>query len=203
MLTRLIKASDPSDKVIAEAGEMLRRGELVAFPTETVYGLGANGLDPIACKQVFAIKKRPSDKPLSLLVSDMEMIRQLAFISSKAERLIKKFMPGPLTLILPACSEQTTIGIRMPDHAIALALIRAAGVPIAAPSANLSGRPAPKTAAEVLNDLDGKIPLILDGGECKIGIASTIVDVSSDELKIIRAGSLDRKTIDAALGSEE
>ena len=201
MFTRLIKISAVDDPAISEAGELIKRGELAAFPTETVYGLGANAFDPIACKKVFAIKKRPSDKPLSLLVSDMEMIRQLTFISPKAERLIKKFMPGPLTLILPARSEKTTIGIRMPDHAIALALIRAAGLPIAAPSANLSGRPSPKTAAEVLNDLGGKIPLILDGGECRLGIASTIVDVSTDELKIIRAGAIDRRAIDDAVNN--
>lgn len=187
--------------IIEEAGEMIRRGELVAFPTETVYGLGANGLDPIARKKIFEVKARPNDKPLSLLVSSVEMIDRLALINSTAASLIEKFFPGPLTLILSARSNGTngsigsngssgTIGVRMPNHPIALALIDAAGVPIAAPSANLSGNPSPRTAQEVLNDLDGRIPLVLDGGACSIGIASTVVDVSTEQIKILRAGSL-------------
>lgn len=188
--------------IIEEAGEMIRRGELVAFPTETVYGLGANGLDPIARKKIFEVKARPNDKPLSLLVSSVEMIDRLALINSTAAGLIEKFFPGPLTLILSARSGSTietigsngssgsTIGVRMPNHPIALALIEAAGVPIAAPSANLSGNPSPRTAQEVLNDLEGRIPLVLDGGACSIGIASTVVDVSTEQIKILRAGSL-------------
>ena len=203
MLTRLIDVSGSSDEIIAEAGEMIRRGELVAFPTETVYGLGANAFDPNAVRAIFSIKQRPNDKPLSLHVASVEMIDRLAIISDIAERLIEKFLPGPLTLILPSRSSNSTIGIRMPDNDTALALIRAAGVPIAAPSANISGRPSPRTAQEVLAELDGKIPLILDGGECRIGVASTIVDVSTDELKILRAGSITRGAINDAIENEE
>lgn len=201
MLTRLIKVSAVDDPIIVEAGNMIRRGELVAFPTETVYGLGANGLDPVACQKIFAVKGRPSDKPLSLHVSTVEMIDRIAHITPNAERLIKKFLPGPLTLILQKKSivpdEVTrglsTVGIRMPANDIALTLIDKAGVPIAAPSANLSDHPAPSNAQAVLNDLDGRIHLILDGGACAIGISSTIVDVAT--LKILRAGAITSEMI--------
>ncbi|MBQ9480273.1 MAG: threonylcarbamoyl-AMP synthase [Selenomonadaceae bacterium] len=196
MHTRLIKVSTVDAPIIIEAGEMLRRRELVAFPTETVYGLGANGLDPVACQKIFAVKGRPSDKPLSLHVSSVEMIDRIAHVSPLAQRLIETFLPGPLTLILPKRSvvpdEVTcglsTVGIRMPDNDIALALIEAAGVPIAAPSANRSGRPSPTSAQDVLDELNGLIPLVLDGGECRLGQASTILDVES--MKILRAGSI-------------
>ena len=196
MLTRSVKVSNVNAPIIADAARLIQTGELVAFPTETVYGLGANGLDPDACKKIFAVKGRPSDKPLSLHVSSVEMIDGIACITPIAERLIKTFLPGPLTLILKKKSlvpdEVTrglsTVGIRMPDNDIALALIDAAGVPIAAPSANLSGHRSPTTAQEVLNELDGRIPLILDGGACRLGISSTIVDVATG--KILRAGSI-------------
>ena len=196
MRTRLIKVSTVDDPIIIEAGAMIRRGEPVAFPTETVYGLGANGLDPVACQKIFAVKGRPSDKPLSLHVSSVEMIDRIAHVSPLAQRLIETFLPGPLTLILPKRSvvpdEVTcglsTVGIRMPDNDIALALIEAAGVPIAAPSANRSGRPSPTSAQDVLDELNGLIPLVLDGGECRLGQASTILDVES--MKILRAGSI-------------
>ena len=196
MRTQLIKVSAVDDPIIVEAGELIRRGELVAFPTETVYGLGADGLDPVACQKIFAVKGRPSDKPLSLHVSSVEMIDRIAHVSPIAQRLIETFLPGPLTLILPKRSvvpdEVTcglsTVGIRMPDNDIALALIEAAGVPIAAPSANRSGRPSPTSAQDVLDELNGLIPLVLDGGECRLGQASTILDVES--MKILRAGSI-------------
>ncbi|MBR1581253.1 MAG: threonylcarbamoyl-AMP synthase [Selenomonadaceae bacterium] len=196
MRTRLIKVSTVNDPIIIEAGELIRRGEPVAFPTETVYGLGADGLDPIACQKIFAVKGRPSDKPLSLHVSSVEMIDRIAHVSPLAQRLIEKFLPGPLTLILPKRSvvpdEVTcglsTVGIRMPDNDIALALINAAGVPIAAPSANRSGHHSPSSAQDVLDELNGLIPLVLDGGECRLGQASTILDVES--MKILRAGSI-------------
>ena len=196
MLTRSIKVSAVDAPIIVDAARLIKAGELVAFPTETVYGLGANGLDPVACQKIFAVKGRPPDKPLSLHVSSVEMIDRIAHITPTAERLIKKFLPGPLTLILQKKSvvpdEVTrglpTVGIRMPDNDIARALIEAAGVPIAAPSANLSGRPSPTTAQAVMSELDGLIPLILDGGECSIGISSTILDV--ENMKILRAGSI-------------
>ena len=201
MRTRLIEVRNIDAPIIAEAGEMIRYGKLVAFPTETVYGLGANAFDPNAVRSIFDVKQRPNNKPLSMHVASVEMIEQVAVISAVAERLIKKFLPGPLTLILPSRSSNSTVGIRMPDNEIALALIRAARVPIAAPSANISGHSAPRSAAEVLAELDGKIPLILDGGDCRIGIASTIVDVTSDKLKIIRAGSITKEAIDDAINS--
>ena len=201
MLTRSVKVSAVDDPIIVDAAQLIKDGELVAFPTETVYGLGADALNPVACRKIFAVKGRPPDKPLSLHVSSVEMIDRIA------ERLIQKFLPGPLTLILPKRSivpdEVTrglsTVGIRMPANDIALALIDKAGVPIAAPSANLSGRPSPTTAQEVRSALDGLIPLILDGGECSIGISSTILDV--ENMKILRAGSITVEMLEIILGS--
>ena len=196
MLTRSIKVSAVDAPIIVDAARLIKAGELVAFPTETVYGLGANGLNPDACQKIFAVKGRPPDKPLSLHVSTVEMIDRIAHITPAAERLIKKFLPGPLTLILQKKSvvpnEVTrglpTVGIRMPANDIALELIDSAGVPIAAPSANLSGHAPPANAQTVLKELDGRIPLILDGGACSIGISSTIVDVAT--MKILRAVSI-------------
>ena len=207
MLTRSVKVSAVDDPIIVDAAQLIKDGELVAFPTETVYGLGADALNPVACRKIFAVKGRPPDKPLSLHVSSVEMIDRIAHITPTAERLIKKFLPGPLTLILPKRSivpdEVTrglsTVGIRMPANDIALALIDKAGVPIAAPSANLSGRPSPTTAQEVRSALDGLIPLILDGGECSIGISSTILDV--ENMKILRAGSITVEMLEIILGS--
>ena len=180
----------------------------MAFPTETVYGLGANGFDAAACAKIYEAKGRPSDNPLILHVADWAMIDRAAAVTEMAERVLAAFAPGPVTVILPKRDEVphrvtgglSTVGIRMPDNDIARALIRAAGVPIAAPSANRSGRPSPTTAAAVFSDMDGKIPLILDGGSCKFGVESTIVDCTGERAEILRPGAITREMLAEVLG---
>lgn len=187
---------------------MIRSGGLVAFPTETVYGLGANGLDAEACAKIYEAKGRPSDNPLILHVADRAMIDRAAAVTEMAERVLAAFAPGPVTVILPKRDEVpskvtgglSTVGIRMPDNDIARALIRTAGVPIAAPSANASGRPSPTTAAAVFADMDGKIPLILDGGPCRFGVESTIVDCTGERAEILRPGAVTREMLTEVLG---
>lgn len=189
--------TDPNlDDAFAAAGEIIREGELVAFPTETVYGLGGNALNANAAAKIYRVKGRPSDNPLIVHIADEAAAEDLAEVSPLARRLMAAFWPGPLTLVLPAKDilprETTgglnTVGLRMPAHSAALQLIRAAGVPIAAPSANLSGRPSPTSADHVRHDLDGKIPLIIDGGEAAAGLESTVLDLSSAVPAILRPG---------------
>ena len=208
--TRIEKISNikEASAFFAEAGEIIRNGGLVAFPTETVYGLGANGLDADACAKIYEAKGRPSDNPLILHVADRAMIDKAATVTEMAERVLAAFAPGPVTVILPkrdvvpprVTGGLATVGIRMPDNDIARALIRAAGVPIAAPSANLSGRPSPTTAAAVFADMDGKIPLILDGGPCQYGVESTIVDCTGECAAILRPGAVTREMLAEVLG---
>lgn len=208
--TRIEKITDikAASAVFAEAGEIIRSGGLVAFPTETVYGLGANGLDADACAKIYEAKGRPSDNPLILHVADRAMIDRAAVVTEMAERVLAAFAPGPVTVILPkrdvvppsVTGGLATVGIRMPDNDIARALIRAAGVPIAAPSANRSGRPSPTTAAAVFADMDGKIPLILDGGPCRFGVESTIVDCTGERAAILRPGAVTREMLAEVLG---
>lgn len=210
MQTKIKKIKNIAEQraTIEEAGELIRRGELVAFPTETVYGLGANGFDPKAAAKIYAVKGRPSDNPLILHVSSRAMIDTAAIVNETAEKLLTIFCPGPLTLILPKTqavpSEVTgnlpTVGIRCPDNSVARALIAAADVPIAAPSANLSGRPSPTTALMTAEDLDGKIPLILDGGATQVGLESTIVDCTSETATILRPGAITREMLAEVLG---
>ena len=188
----------PTEENLLRAAELIKRGELVAFPTETVYGLGANGLNVEACRKIFAAKGRPSDKPLSLHVASLEMVERVAKISSTAEKLFAAFCPGALTIILPknkivpdfvTCG-RSSVGIRIPANDVALRLIKLSGCPIAAPSANLSGKTPPKTAQEVFSNLSGKIQLILDGGQCEFGISSTIIDLTESAPKILRHGAI-------------
>lgn len=210
MKTRIEKVSNikAASEIFAEAGEIIRSGGLVAFPTETVYGLGANGLDAEACANIYAAKGRPSDNPLILHVADRAMIDRAAVVTEMAERVLAAFAPGPVTVILPkrdvvpsrVTGGLATVGIRMPDNDVARALIRAAGVPIAAPSANRSGRPSPTTAAAVFADMDGKIPLILDGGPCRFGVESTIVDCTGERAEILRPGAVTREMLAEVLG---
>ena len=211
MQTRIEKISNirESSKIFVEAGEIIRSGGLVAFPTETVYGLGANGFDAGACAKIYEAKGRPSDNPLILHVADRAMVdRAAATVTEMAERVLAAFAPGPVTVILPkkeivplrVTGGLATVGVRMPDNDIARALIRAAGVPIAAPSANRSGRPSPTTAAAVFADMDGKIPLILDGGPCRFGVESTIVDCTGDRAAILRPGAVTREMLAEVLG---
>jgi len=181
--------SDSSKASIATAAQILQKGGTVAFPTETVYGLGANALDPVAVAKIFAAKQRPTWDPLIVHVSDPEMLdRVAARVPLNAARLIEVFWPGPLTLLLPRHPDVPTavtagrplVGVRMPQHPVAQALIRAAGLPIAAPSANTFGRISPTLAQHVAEDLDGRIDAILDSGETTHGVESTVVDPDPD-----------------------
>jgi len=183
---------------VMRAAAILRAGGTVALPTETVYGLGANALSAEAVEKIFAAKERPKWDPLIVHVCDVEMARTVAEVSELAERLAAKFWPGPLTMLLPrrACvpdavtAGRALVGVRMPRHAVALELIREAGVPVAAPSANRFGHTSPTTAAHVLEDLDGRIDAVLDGGATEVGVESTVVDVSVTPMRIYRPGAV-------------
>ena len=194
---------------LAEAGEVIRSGGLVAFPTETVYGLGGNALDPQASKRIYAAKGRPSDNPLIVHIADISELEPLAAeIPESARLLAEKWWPGPMTLIFKkkaAVPDETTggldtVAVRMPSHPVAAALIRAAGVPVAAPSANRSGRPSPTCAAHVIEDLDGRVDMIIDGGDCGIGLESTIIDVTGSEPVLLRPGRVTIEEIRAVAG---
>ncbi len=204
MHTRTLTASDAD---LAAAGELLRSGRLVAFPTETVYGLGANALDPAAIRRIFDVKERPADNPLIVHVPDVAGLEGLVHhVTPLARRLADEFWPGPLTMVLEARSEVpgvttgglTTVAVRVPDHPVAIALLRAADVPVAAPSANRSGRPSPTTATHVMADLAGRIDAIVDGGRCVFGIESTVVDVRGDQPIVLREGAVTREDLGIA-----
>lgn len=209
METRVAKVDKNSLNILNEASMLLNSGALVAFPTETVYGLGANALNGQACKSIFEAKGRPSDNPLIVHVSTPSDAEKIAYTSELYYKLAEKFMPGPLTIILPKRdiipSEVTagldTVAIRCPKNEIARALIKAAGIPIAAPSANASGRPSPTSAAHVYNDLNGKIPLILDGGDCDLGVESTVISIKDDKIILLRPGSVTPKMLEDVSGN--
>lgn len=198
MKTLFIGQNEINDASLAMAGEILRRGGLVVFPTETVYGLGADALDADAAKKIYAAKGRPSDNPLIVHIADPADADKYAVVGDAYKRLAKAFMPGPLTVILPKrdCIPMTvtggldSVGIRCPENPIARRMIAAAGVPIAAPSANISGKPSPTSAEHVRFDMDGKVDMILDGGECTVGLESTIVKVEGDKLTLLRPGAI-------------
>ena len=196
---------------ISEAAEILKQGGLVAFPTETVYGLGGNGLDKEAAKKIYAAKGRPSDNPLILHVSSIEEVYPLVkALPEKAKKLMEAFWPGPLTLVLPKSDivpkESTggleTVALRFPENALTLDLIRACGFPIAGPSANLSGRPSPTEAAHVLEDLGGRIEGILEDGAVGIGVESTIVDLSENCPTLLRPGAITIEDLEEVLGEK-
>lgn len=180
------------------AASILRSGGLVAFPTETVYGLAADAMNSQAVRRIFAAKGRPADNPLIVHVAKPEEAGSMAVINDLAADLIERFWPGPLTLVLPARDGVThearaglpTVAVRCPDHRMARDLIRWAGRPLAAPSANLSGRPSPTTASAVLDDLEGSIDAVLDGGPCRLGLESTVVDCTGAGPRILRLGAL-------------
>lgn len=197
---------------LAEAAKLIREGEVVAFPTETVYGLGANGLDSKAAKKIFAAKERPADNPLILHIADKAAMGLLAVdLSPNAVRLMDEFWPGPLTLIvnkstivpIEVTAGLDTVAVRMPDHPIAKALIELSGCPIAAPSANKSGKPSPTKATAVQEDMDGVIAGIIDGGISDIGVESTIVDTTSLVPTILRPGGVTLEMLEAVLGAVE
>ena len=198
MKTIFAKAEETG--ALAAAAKILQAGGLVAFPTETVYGLGGNALDAAACAKIYAAKGRPSDNPLISHVADLDMLKTVAAkISEGAQILIKNFWPGPLTIIFPAANGGS-VGVRMPANPIARRLIGLAGVPVAAPSANVSGGPSPTLAAHVLADLDGKIDMIIDGGPCEHGLESTVIDCTVTPAVILRPGSVTKEMIEAKIG---
>ena len=192
----------PDKKQIQSAAEAIRKGLLVVFPTETVYGIAANFLDEKAVDNLYNIKKRPRNKPFTVHIADIKMISSLGCVLTKeALCLISRFWPGPLTIILKS-SGNRKLGFRIPANRVALELIKAAAVPIVAPSANLSGNVAPKNAQDVLKDLDGKIDMLLDAGQTDIGVESTVVDLSVEPPKILREGALRREEIERILNSK-
>lgn len=211
MTTKVIKLSpkNPDPKAIANAVDVLKSGGLVCFPTETVYGLGADSFNVPAIQRLFEAKQRPSDNPLIVHVGDFREVSLFAGdIPPKAKTLAGQFWPGPLTLVLQGKETVPdivraglrTVALRVPNHAVALALIREFGSGVVAPSANLSGRPSPTTAAHVLDDLRGKVDLILDAGSTEIGIESTVLDVTVDPPVILREGGLTREQIEQMIG---
>ena len=210
--TRVLQTDpqDPSPVVIAEAAAVLRRGGLVAFPTETVYGLGANALDEAAVRAVFAAKGRPANDPLIVHVASAEEVwRVVREFPPRARRLAEACWPGPLTLLLPRApvlplpvtAGLDTVGVRVPSHPVALALIKAAGVPVAAPSANRFGHTSPTRAEHVLHDLAGQIDLVVDGGETTVGVESTVLDVTADPPRVLRPGGVTVEALERLLGT--
>jgi len=182
---------------IQKAAQLLRSGELVVFPTETVYGLGANALDPSAVRKIYALKGRPANSPLIVHVSSVEQARELAADwPQEAERLASEYWPGPLTIVVPkkpiipddVTAGLSTVGLRMPRHPVALALLREAGVPVAAPSANRFTQLSPTTAQHVRAAFGDETPFLLDGGPCEVGLESTVIAVTKDGLEVLRPG---------------
>ena len=212
-------------KAIEHAAQIIKSGGLVAFPTETVYGLGANALSNDACAKVYAAKGRPTDNPLIMHIADMSALESIAKdIPPEAKKLMEHYWPGPLTIILnravdayvnrdcdafenvafeknvPRGTFLKTVAVRMPNNPIALELIHAAGVPIAAPSANISGRPSPTTAKHVLEDLEGLIDMVLDGGACEVGLESTVIDFTESVPIILRPGAITAEMVKGHIG---
>jgi L-threonylcarbamoyladenylate synthase len=201
--------ASPDTDTIRRAGGIIRKGGLVAFPTETVYGLGGDALNPESSRKIYAAKGRPSDNPLIVHICRLEDIDLIVSeIPPEAEKLAEAFWPGPLTMILgksdivptSVTGGLDTVAIRMPDHEIALALIRSGGGYIAAPSANTSGRPSPTTAQHVKDDLDGKIDMIIDGGSVGIGVESTIIDLTEDVPMVLRPGFISVDMLRSVIG---
>lgn len=202
----------PADEAgIDQAAQLLRRGEIFALPTETVYGIAADARQGAAVRKIFEAKGRPQDNPLIVHVAGPEMLPGLvAEIPERAQLLISAFCPGPLTIIMPrgpevadeCCAGLDTVGIRMPSHPVAREVIRRSGCAFAAPSANLSGRPSPTNAQDVLADMDGRLPLILDGGECAVGVESTVVSVVGSKPTLFRPGHITLEDLERALGEE-
>jgi L-threonylcarbamoyladenylate synthase len=205
-MTQLLNATPEN---IALSARTILEGGLVAFPTETVYGLGANALDEEAIQRIFTAKGRPTADPLIVHLSGPEQIQQAASaIPQVAQRLAEAFWPGPLTLVLPkqpqishlVTSGLETVAVRVPDHPVALALLREAGVPIAAPSANRFGHISPTTAQHVWHDLNGRVEIILDGGAAPLGVESTVLDVSTTPPRILRPGGVTREMLESVIG---
>jgi L-threonylcarbamoyladenylate synthase len=205
----VIALLSPTEENLRVAATALREGRLVAFPTETVYGLGGDAMNPNALAQIFEVKQRPFFDPLIVHIADRALLTSLCQIpDSRAEKLMDAFWPGPLTLVLPkkpsvpdlATSGLSTVAIRMPAHPVALKLLKMAGIPVAAPSANPFGRLSPTTAAHVQGHFESGIEMVLDGGPCTIGVESTILSLASETPVLLRAGGLPREEIEALIG---
>lgn len=201
--TEIIKIDprSPDKAAIKKAVRIIKAGGLVAFPTETVYGLGADYMNKYAVERLYEVKERPKNKPFTVHISDLKDLDRLSCeVSNPAERLIKKFWPGPLTLVFKTKNGGKT-GVRMPANRAALDFITACKTPIVAPSANISGNKPPTSADEALSDLDGKIEAVLDGGKTDIGVESTVVDLTVSPYKILRTGAISEKEITEVLAS--
>ena len=208
MQTQVLPVNEES---IALAARLLQRGELVALPTETVYGIAADARNGAAVRKIFAAKGRPQDNPLIVHICGMQMLRGIvAEVPPRARKLAAAFWPGPLTMVMPrgeevsnvTCAGLDTVGVRMPSHPVVQAVIRASGVAFAAPSANLSGKPSPTNAQDTLADMDGRLPLILDGGESAVGVESTVVSVTGEHPVLLRPGYITKEQMEAVLGEE-
>lgn len=202
----------PANKAsIGQAARLLQQGEIVAFPTETVYGIAASAFCGNAVGKIFAAKGRPQDNPLIVHIDGLPMLDGVvADVPPGAEKLARAFWPGPLTIVMPrgpkvageVCAGLDTVGVRMPSHPVARQLITACGLPLAAPSANLSGCPSPTTAADVYADMQGRLPLILDGGSCQVGVESTVVTLAGPEPVLLRPGYVTKEQMEEVLGRQ-
>ena len=210
ILVNTILFTENTKENIEKAAEIIRRGGLLGIPTETVYGLGANALNADACRRIYEAKGRPQDNPLIIHVPDASWLsRYCEKVPESAYRLAEAFWPGPLTMILPkreivpyrTTGGLETVGVRCPNHPVTLAVIAAADVPIAAPSGNTSGRPSPTSAADMLEDMEGKIDGIFDGGPCGVGVESTIIDLTCQPPRLLRAGGLPLEELERVLGT--
>lgn len=208
MKTQVLPVNEES---IALAAKLLTQGELVALPTETVYGIAADARNGEAVHKIFEAKGRPQDNPLIVHIFGMEMLHGIVSeVPERAIKLAKAFWPGPLTMVMPrgpevsdvTCAGLDTVGVRMPSHPVVQAVIQASGVAFAAPSANLSGKPSPTNAQDTLADMDGRLPLILDGGESMVGVESTVVSVIGDRPMLLRPGYITKEQMESVLGEE-
>lgn len=208
MKTQVLPVNEES---IALAAKLLTQGELVALPTETVYGIAADARNGEAVHKIFEAKGRPQDNPLIVHIFGMEMLHGIVSeVPERAIKLAKAFWPGPLTMVMPrgpevsdvTCAGLDTVGVRMPSHPVVQAVIQASGVAFAAPSANLSGKPSPTNAQDTLADMDGRLPLILDGGESMVGVESTVVSVIGEYPMLLRPGYITKEQMESVLGEE-
>ena len=199
------------DAAIEQAAQLLAQGQIVAFPTETVYGIAASAFCGIAVNKIFEAKGRPQDNPLIVHIDTLDMLEGLVSqVPPSAKKLAEAFWPGPLTMVMPrgpkvadeVCAGLDTVGIRMPSHPLARKLITACGLPLAAPSANLSGSPSPTNAQDVFADMDGRLPMILDGGSCQVGVESTVITLAGPKPMLLRPGYVTKEQMEEVLGEE-
>lgn len=204
-----IDTENINNEVIEKAAGILQKGGLVAFPTETVYGLGANGLNAEACKKIYEAKGRPSDNPLILHIGDISQLKDIVLeVPEKAQKVIDAFWPGPVTIVFKkrdivpdsVSGGLDTVAVRFPSNKTARLIINASGVPVAAPSANTSGKPSPTKAEHVLHDMNGKIDMIVDGGSCPVGLESTIIDVTGPVPALLRPGAITKEMLESVIG---